>query len=122
MIQISCFAIGVALILNVVSQFSKEYAKFAEISCFLCISGVAIELISTIIEYVNQRSDAMTDNYISTLIKIAGVCFCVSISSEICSHSGYQTLGRILVVTGKAEIIVTLLPYITDMLSWLSRL
>lgn len=122
MIQISCFTIGVALILNVVSQFSKDYAKFAEISCFLCLSGMAVELISTIIDYVNQRTDAMTENYISMLIKIAGVCFCVSVSSEICSHAGYPTLARVLVVTGKAEIIVSLLPYITDMLSSLSQL
>ncbi len=121
MIKLCCFAIGVSLILNVVSQYSKEYASLAELCAVIGISTSALYLISQIIEYISSKTDGVSSEYITTLIKIAGVCFCISISSDVCAQSGYQTLGKILTLAGKAEIIVMLLPFVTYMLSRLSQ-
>ena len=122
MIKIFVFSVCAALILIVVKELRPEYAKLGGILVTLMISIVCVGLFAEIVSKVEAFSEYGVSEYVNVMLRVAGVCICVDISSDLCAECGYVSVSKSVLLYGKAQLILIVIPYVQTLISAIASL
>ncbi|MCI8589954.1 MAG: hypothetical protein HFE77_04505 [Clostridiales bacterium] len=120
MIRLFVFSVCAALLLIIVKELKPEYAKLGGILVTLMISLACIGLFADIVSNVKALGEAGVTEYVNVLLKVAGVCICVDISSDLCAECGYPSVSKSVLLYGKAQLILIIFPYIQKLITGVS--
>ncbi|MCI8331937.1 MAG: hypothetical protein HFE78_03855 [Clostridiales bacterium] len=120
MIRLFVFSVCAALLLMIVKELKPEYAKLGGILVTLIISISCIGLLADLVSHVKALTEAGVTEYVNVLLKVAGVCICVDISSDLCAECGYHSVSKSVLLYGKAQLILIIFPYIQKLIAGVS--
>lgn len=120
-----CAAALVASVLALVlKKTNAEYSLIITICTasilILYISSAIIDTITGVSEIVESAS--VNTDYIVILLKCVGICFLTEFTADCCKDAGQAAISNIVVFSGRLCVIVSALPFFTELLSTVALL
>lgn len=79
------------------------------------LAGVALAIVSPVLEYINSIAQPYTGGYLSILLKAVGISLLSSTSADICRDAGEGAIASKVELLGKCEILALSLPLLADL-------
>ena len=122
MITLLLNAVCAALILLIVRELKPEYAVLGGVFVTVTLIGASVGIFGDLLSRSGQFASYGVDEYIAVMLKVAGVCICVDVCSELCGQCGYPSVAKGILLYGKAQLLVLVFPYIDRLLAGVSSL
>lgn len=122
MIQLFVFSVCAALILMVVKDMRPEYSTLGGILVTLTIGCACVDVFADLLTRISNLTEYGVSEYVNVMLKVAGVCICVDVSSEMCADCGYSSVAKSVLMYGKAQLLIIVFPYIQRLISGVSSL
>jgi len=120
--------IGIGLITLIITivlkEYKKEFAIYAILIGGAIILFISMDIIKSIIEFINTFSNSSNYNnqFISLLIKITGISILTEYAVSICKDTGESAIANKIDLGGKLIVITMSIPVIATTLESLTRL
>lgn len=106
------YAVCAAVILLIVRELKPEYALLGGVFVSLSIVGVCVSEFAKLISGMGDYSAYGVNEYIGVMLKVAGICIFADVGADICAQCGFPSVSKGVLVFGKAQLLLIVLPYI----------
>lgn len=115
-----CAAALIASILALIlkktnAEYSLIITVFASTTMIIYVSSSIIDTIAGVREIVESAS--INIEYIKILLKCVGICFLTEFTADCCKDAGQAAISNIVVFGGRLLVILSALPFFTELMS-----
>lgn len=116
--KICVIGVAFAIVCILVKNYRGEFLVPTRIASVIVILGIAIALLSPIIQFLNGlMGQTLPLEYIEILLKTLAIAYMTQISSELCRECGENSIAFAIETSGKIEIVILSLPLINSIIS-----
>jgi stage III sporulation protein AD len=102
----------------IVKQARPEFLPYVRIAVMTVLFGMAISAIAPLTKYMKSLFDgAVSDDYISSILKALGIAALTQISADVCRDCGEGSAASGVELIGRLELIILCLPLIENIIA-----
>lgn len=123
MLKIALAAVGSCLVALMLKQMKSEFAIFIPLCAGIIVAACCITRIEALAQLLErlQRLTGIKSEYISILLKMAGIAYVAELTSGICKDCGYNAVAGQVEMFGKLSVIAAGLPVIMALVDSIER-
>lgn len=123
MLRIALVAVGACIVALMLRQIKSEFAIFVPLCAGIIVAACCIariEMIAQLLERLQKLTEIKSE-YISILLKMAGIAYIAEITSGICKDCGYNAIAGQVEMFGKLSVIAAGMPVIMALVDSIER-
>ena len=123
MIKIALVAVSGVLFAVMLKQSKSDFAIYISLALMVIITVCCMGRMETLINYVNKLQSLVTikSEYLSVLLKMAGIAYVAEITSGICKDCGYASVAGQVELFGKLSVITIGMPIVMALIDTIER-
>lgn len=113
----------VTVIIASIFRDKREYGVYLGIAACIIIGFYIFDKITVVVQTVTRldRYIPIDMSYIKLLLKMIGITYIAEVSSQICTDSGYASIGKQIEIAGKFTILAISMPILVDLLETVTK-
>ena len=118
-IQVAGLTVTAALLAKLLRPYAAEQAMLLTLLTGIGITAAAVLTLSPVLQRVDSLllSAGLSANQTVCVSKAIGICCITQLSADICKDAGENTLCTAVMMTGKAALLLLILPQIDPLLT-----
>lgn len=118
-IQVAGLTVTAALLAKLLKPYAAEQAMLLTLLTGIGITAAAVLSLAPVLSRIDSLllSAGLSTSQTSCLSKAIGICCITQLGSDICKDAGENTLCTAVLMTGKASLLLLILPQIDPLLT-----
>lgn len=113
-----------AILTAILGKREKELSILLVIACCVAVLMLSVSLLEPVVDFVTRLRilGELQEEYVSILLKSAGMSLVLELTCAICEDAGQASLGKTVRICGNAALMYIALPLLQAVVELLERL